>query len=191
VKVFVENGCVSCHKGPRFTDDEFHWDGTQQVGEHVPPTDNGRIDDVAALLASPFTAGDAWSDAPETSRIPSLVGVSIPRSTFRTKSLRDLGTSAPYMHCGQFPTLEAVIDHYCGEGGASAEPPPPPGSTSGDTGGYGGSGPPPPPPQAPALDPPPMHFVSLTPAERTDLVAFLRTLDGEPLDPQLLKAEGP
>jgi len=31
---------------------------------------------------------------------------------FKTPSLRDLGHSAPYMHNGQFDTLEAVVEHY-------------------------------------------------------------------------------
>jgi len=31
---------------------------------------------------------------------------------FRTPSLREIGWSAPYMHDGSLPTLEAVVDHY-------------------------------------------------------------------------------
>lgn len=30
----------------------------------------------------------------------------------RTPSLREVGRTAPYMHDGRFPTLEAVVDHY-------------------------------------------------------------------------------
>ena len=31
---------------------------------------------------------------------------------FKTPGLRDLGHSAPYMHMGQFDTLEAIIEFY-------------------------------------------------------------------------------
>ncbi|RVT39775.1 c-type cytochrome [Sphingobium algorifonticola] len=31
---------------------------------------------------------------------------------FRTPSLREIGRTAPYMHDGSLPTLEAVVDHY-------------------------------------------------------------------------------
>jgi cytochrome c peroxidase len=33
-------------------------------------------------------------------------------SKVRTPSLREVGRTAPYMHDGRFPTLEAVVDHY-------------------------------------------------------------------------------
>ncbi len=183
LKLFIAKGCVSCHEGPRFTDDDFHWDATVQIGAHVPTTDNGRVDDFRALQASAFTATSEWSDAPTAFATPA----SIPRSVFRTKSLRDVGTTAPYMHCGQLATLEAVLDHYTGDDGAPSVPPP----SGGDSGGYGGSSSGTTPPPAPAPDPPPAHFVALTPAEKAQLVSFLKTLDGEPLDPRLLRAEGP
>jgi cytochrome c peroxidase len=33
-------------------------------------------------------------------------------ATFKTPGLRDLGHSAPYMHTGQFDTLEQVVSFY-------------------------------------------------------------------------------
>lgn len=41
-----------------------------------------------------------------------LLDVAIAR--FKTPGLRDLGHSAPYMHTGQFDTLDAVILFYIG-----------------------------------------------------------------------------
>jgi cytochrome c peroxidase len=76
-----------------------------------------------------------------------LSGRSEDTRAFKTPSLRELVRTAPYMHDGSLPTLEAVLDHYAG-GGASADPF-----------------------QDPVLEP-----IVLTAAERADLVAFLRAL---------------
>ena len=35
---------------------------------------------------------------------------------FRAPSLRNIAVTAPYMHDGSLPTLEAVIDHYAAGG---------------------------------------------------------------------------
>lgn len=66
---------------------------------------------------------------------------------FKTPSLREVGRHAPYMHDGSLATLEAVLEHYAG--GAV---------------------------QRPTLSPdlPPL---TLTAAEKAELLAFLRTLD--------------
>ena len=40
------------------------------------------------------------------------------KAKFKTQSLRNVGITAPYMHDGSLPTLEAVIDHY-NSGGSS------------------------------------------------------------------------
>ena len=43
---------------------------------------------------------------------------------FRTPTLRNIALTAPYMHDGRFPTLEAVLKHYDGNGkGVSNEDP--------------------------------------------------------------------
>jgi cytochrome c peroxidase len=69
------------------------------------------------------------------------------RGTFRVPSLRGVARTAPYFHDGRHETLEAVVLHY-------------------DRGGDGTPG------QSAAVRP-----LRLSPAERADLVAFLRTLD--------------
>ncbi len=70
---------------------------------------------------------------------------------FRTPSLREVARTAPYMHDGQLATLDDVITFY-NQGGGSR------------------------PGRDPLLKP-----LNLTAAEQKELVAFLRSLSGEPL----------
>lgn len=68
---------------------------------------------------------------------------------FRVPSLRNVALTAPYMHDGSLPTLEAVIDHYR-RGGQSH----------------------------PRQDPR-IHPISLSAEEERDLIAFLESLTDE------------
>jgi cytochrome c peroxidase len=79
---FGKAHCSACHSGPLFTDGSFHNIG---VGMDAPEPDVGR-QAVSGLL------GD--------------------RGAFKTPSLRDIARTAPYMHDGSLPTLEAVVDYY-------------------------------------------------------------------------------
>jgi cytochrome c peroxidase len=77
---------------------------------------------------------------------------------FRTPMLRELGQTAPYMHNGAFATLEEVIEFYNSGGGES-----------------------------PNLDPL-LRPLGLTDQNKSDLVAFLMSLTGDPIiveEPQL------
>jgi cytochrome c peroxidase len=65
---------------------------------------------------------------------------------FRAPTLRNIAVTAPYMHDGSIPTLEAVLDHYASGGHASP-------FRSRAVGGF-----------------------KLTAAERTALLAFLNSL---------------
>jgi cytochrome c peroxidase len=154
--------CLECHGGPRFSDGRFHALAVPQTGERVPMTDLGRWSDGPALLASAFNSAGAFSDDPEVGR-GRLAGLQMSppdttRGQFRTPSLRGVAMTAPYMHAGQLPTLEAVIDFYDAGGGAAA----------------GGN-------KSELLQP-----LGLTPAEKRQLVAFLHTLTGEPVAGALL-----
>jgi cytochrome c peroxidase len=71
------------------------------------------------------------------------------RGAFRTPTLRNIATTAPYMHDGSLKTLRAVVDFYTGGGNSN-----------------------------PWLDRD-MHSLNLTGSERDDLVAFLESLTGE------------
>lgn len=70
------------------------------------------------------------------------------RGAFKTPTLRDVARTAPYMHDGSLPTLEAVVDFY-------------------DRGGR----------PNPSLDPE-IHPLALSPDDKRDLVSLLRALTG-------------
>jgi cytochrome c peroxidase len=84
--------------------------------------------------------------------------VNVARGAFKTPTLRDVALSAPYMHNGIYKTLEEVVEHY-DRGGDVKE----------------------------HLDPN-MKPLGLTAREKGDLVEFMRSLTGKPMDvtiPQL------
>lgn len=81
-----------------------------------------------------------------------IVKVNILKGAFKTPTLRNVELTAPYMHNGVYNTLEEVVEHY-NKGGAVAD----------------------------NLDPnmKPLH---LNDQEKRDLVAFMKTLTGEPMN---------
>lgn len=105
--------CSSCHTGPQFTDHFFH-------STRVPPLDAanpdpGRAAGAAAVQRDEFNCLGRYSDAkPEQCqelRFIVLVDPALKRA-FKTPGLRGVAERAPYMHAGQFGTLEDVIRHY-------------------------------------------------------------------------------
>lgn len=110
-KLFLSKGCVSCHSGPSFSDDQFHALLAPAV------TDLGRFNDVGPLLASPFNVDGAYSDDTTTGKLDGLAQDAGQKGQFRTKSLRNIAGAGPYMHSGQLATLEDVIDFYDQGGG--------------------------------------------------------------------------
>lgn len=114
LKLFVDAaGCVRCHAGPLLTDGCFHNTGIPS-GIGLPP-DVGREQGIADFAADPFNCVSRFSDAsangcsPENtdpSRNANLAGA------FKTPSLRGVAERPPYMHAGQFATLDQVLDHY-------------------------------------------------------------------------------
>lgn len=113
LKLFLGSAsCVTCHNGPRFTDDHFHNTGVPQaVGL---PEDHGRAQAVPLLLSDPFNCQGPYSDAPgrcDELRFMIREGEELERA-FKTPSLRGAAGRAPYMHSGQIATLEDVVAHY-------------------------------------------------------------------------------
>ena len=80
---------------------------------------------------------------------------------FRAPTLRNIALTAPYMHDGSIPTLEAVIDHYAAGGRARS-------STQKENDVESKS----------FIDPMVSGF-ELTPTEKRQLIAFLRALTDE------------
>jgi len=114
LRVFIGNGqCVTCHNGPLLTDQAFHNTG-------VPPRDaarpdRGRAAAVAKVQADPFNCLGPFSDArPEQCSELRFIVAGDPalEAAFKTPSLRNVALRPPYMHAGQFPTLEQVVNHY-------------------------------------------------------------------------------
>ncbi|MCA0050296.1 c-type cytochrome [Mesorhizobium sp. B283B1A] len=147
LKLFMgKANCVTCHDGPRFTDNGFHNTGVPPV-TGLPP-DRGRVDAVTQVEADPFNCFGAYRDGDAgacgelrfmVKDAPQLV------RAYKTPSLRGAATRPPYMHAGQFSSLDEVVAHY-----AKAAP-----SMQGIS---------------------EIHPLELSDRERAALVAFLKTL---------------
>jgi len=114
LKLFIgKANCSTCHTGPRLTDDSFHNTGVPVVPGL--PEDLGRETGVKQVAADPFNCLGKFSDAgPEACGELRFMVKDDPRLTraYKPPSLRGAATRPPYMHSGQFATLEEVIDHY-------------------------------------------------------------------------------
>lgn len=115
LRLFIgKANCVNCHNGPLFTDDHFHNTGVP-ASRLVATVDSGRATGIRQALASEFACTGPYSDAaPEDCaelRFAVTEGEELVRA-FKTPSLRNAARRAPYMHAGQFATLEEVIAHY-------------------------------------------------------------------------------
>ncbi len=163
LKLFIGRGnCRLCHNGPNFSDGEFH-------SIFVPPReglapDAGRYVGLARLKSDPFNAAGAYSDAPDGAEAK-LLGFVANRTenygTYKTPSLRNVARTAPYMHQGQFESLERVVHYYSTlEGAVQA------GHHAQET----------------LLVP-----LNLTEQEQADLIAFLRSLNSPDVDEALRK----
>ena len=85
---FGEARCASCHSGALLGSQQFSNAGVPQLG---PGTGAGAPLD--------FGVGDTFNQ-------PNY------RFAFRVPSLRNVALTAPYMHNGAYPTLDAVVEHY-------------------------------------------------------------------------------
>ncbi len=104
--------CTECHNGPQLTNHDFANTGIPAVAGM--PADTGRVEGVRDVLADEFNCLGRFSDAePESCReLRYLQDDHHALRQFKVPSLRNVAERAPYMHAGQLPTLEAVIDHY-------------------------------------------------------------------------------
>lgn len=114
LRIFIGKGqCATCHNGPLFTDQHFHNTGVPQRDASRP--DHGRAAALAKVKKDEFSCLGAFSDAnPEQCgelRFMVLENAAL-EGAFKTPSLRNVSLRAPYMHAGQFSSLEYVIAHY-------------------------------------------------------------------------------
>lgn len=162
LRVYIGDGrCLGCHSGPNFTDGQFHNLAIAQTGANLPTEDQGRASGVQRLLADAFNCAGVWSDHPDKSAcaVSSIDPEGAELGAFKTPTLRSVNLSPPYMHTGTLATLEEVIRHY---------------DKGGDYDNFVG------------VRDELMRPLDLDARQRAALVAFLRTLDGEPLDASLL-----
>ena len=115
LKLFVGRArCATCHVGPLFTHGEF---GDIGLPFFVRPgqVDAGRHAGIAALRSSPFNLLSRHSDATDSDDSLKTRHVEAQHRNFgefKVPSLRNVAETAPYMHDGQLPTLDAVVAHY-------------------------------------------------------------------------------
>jgi cytochrome c peroxidase len=188
-RLFVGKGaCIDCHGSPQLTDDLFHNIGVPQAGLAVPttadcPHDNaacdcstdhesrpcapwGAYDGLSRLQTSRWLRSSAWSDDRfDRSRDAYVMRERSEdlKGAWRTPSLRNVALTAPYMHDGRYATLQDVIWHY-------------------NTGGLDAG------PEQVGVPAPQMKPLLLTDGEQADLVAFLESLTGRPVSPELAVA---
>jgi cytochrome c peroxidase len=115
LKLFLGAGqCLRCHHGPLLTNQGFHNTG---LGPRAGATeeDRGRADGLPLALASKLNCAGPYSDAP-AGACPHLdfarAGGAEWLGAYKTPSLRNVGTTAPYMHDGRLATLREVLVHY-------------------------------------------------------------------------------
>jgi cytochrome c peroxidase len=86
---FGKARCSTCHSGPLLGGQQFANVGAPQIGPGVgaaAPLDKGRGEELPQISQYQFA--------------------------FRVQPLRNVELTAPYMHSGAYPTLEAVVRHY-------------------------------------------------------------------------------
>lgn len=111
LRVFIgRGGCAACHFGNRLTDGEFH---DVRVPPLSGPVEPGRHDGVKQLRSNEFNMLSAYADD-ASGMIATRFVAQNPAdwARFKTPTLRRVAHTGPYMHQGQFATLEAVIDFY-------------------------------------------------------------------------------
>ena len=78
-------GCWHCHSAPLLTNNSFRNNGLEEVENRDDYADFG---------------------------FGNITGFPVDNGKFRVPTLRNIALTAPYMHDGQFETLEEVIEHY-------------------------------------------------------------------------------
>ena len=109
LKLFVGRAnCIECHRGPNFSDGEFH---PGAPSAH----DGGRFDDVLRLKSSPLNLAGPHNDDRQhrlaaATRRP-VAHDSSQRALFRTPSLRSVSNSGPYLHDCRADSLQDAVQH--------------------------------------------------------------------------------
>lgn len=112
LKLFIGRAnCRLCHSGPTFSDGEFH-----NIG--VPPRRGAPMPDrfagVDLARRDPFNSSGVYSDDRDSGRrkLEFLTKTQDLWGQVKTPTLRNAAKTAPYMHQGQFATLQDVLAYY-------------------------------------------------------------------------------
>lgn len=139
-EIFQGKGnCISCHKGPSFSDGEFYNIGLTEELNKEPSSSLSSKKQMKKNSQKVYDEGRFLFTKDEKDLLK-----------FKTPTLRDIASTAPYMHNGIYKTLEEVVDHY-NQGGVEK-----------------------------AKIDEKIKPLELTDEEKKDLVEFLRTLNGKP-----------
>jgi cytochrome c peroxidase len=155
--VFSKARCLNCHSGPLYSDEKFHDIGVPQwPGTALDP---GRSKGRAVLERSMFNAKSGFFDRIEGKPEAYLIEADAPAlaGAFLTPSLRNIMLTAPYCHNGRFKTLEETVDFHLAGGGRSD----PKHLYAGE------------------VDPL-LKAVPLSKEEKSELIEFLKALNGDP-----------
>ena len=96
--------CSTCHRGPNFTDEQFHNTGVAWRGLASERTSAARNTAHGAAESSSLVPAD--SGRFPITRQPRHLGA------FKTPTLREIEHTAPYMHDGSIGSLTEVIEFY-------------------------------------------------------------------------------
>lgn len=157
-QIFVGRGnCVSCHTGAFLSDQSFHNVGVQPAEVAVAFID---ADDQGAATGLAAALADPLNvrgafSDGDDGRLPASVTPAM-AGAFRTPALRCVGQRPSFMHTGQLTSLAAVVTFF---------------SLGGDTSGYSGTN--------------ELSALGLSTQDESDVVAFLKTLDGPGANPNL------
>jgi len=115
LKIFLgEANCSVCHFGPNFSNGEFH-DTGRPFFTGVGQVDSGRYGGIKRLRGDRYNLLGQFNgvDSPVEKRKSQTVKLQQSNwGQWRTPSLRNLTTTAPYMHDGSLATLREVVDAY-------------------------------------------------------------------------------
>ena len=115
LRLFIGSGrCIACHAGPNFSDGEFHRSPITST-LHDGSVDSGRVLGLKKLVASPYARDSRFNDEAGAARKPASQPAEA--GAFRTPGLREVSTTAPYMHDGSIANLcDALRPHAALEG---------------------------------------------------------------------------
>jgi cytochrome c peroxidase len=187
-RLFVgKAACVDCHNTPLFSDSNYYNSAVPQVGPAVPAESDcpaggvcdcsvgpawknclpwGALDGLTKLKGNKFRRDSVFSDDPQDKSRQRFSEMALDnqqvivalKGAWRTPGLRNIALTAPYMHDGSIPTLEALVEHY-------------------DSGGSL---------QAPGAPNARIKRLFLAPQEKAALVAFMKSLTSAPPPAQLI-----